>query len=227
MTLKNKAILIISPHLDDEVIDCGGLLEAARRQKAEVFVLYIYSGRSRQLVTGRTSEDVRLKELEAVAQSGHFQYKILFTGDEFLRLDQVAQKDLVDPIEDQIEAFKPDIVCVPFRDSYNQDHRPVYTACLAALRPIPQTIRHFVSVVLMYDEPYSWTVNELFKPNWYLDISGFETKKAELMRLYATQNRAEPFPRSGENLIRYARIRGSEIGVQAAEAYQLLRGVMR
>lgn len=227
MNLKNKKILIISPHLDDEVISCGGLLEAARRAKSSVFILYLCSGKSRQLVTGKTTSVVRLKELAHLAKLARFRYKVVFDGAEFLTLDHVPQRKIIDPIEDMIEEFRPDIVCIPFHGSYNQDHRAVYTACIAALRPVPRSVRHFVPMVLVYEEPYTWTTNGGFKPNFYLDISGFEQKKTKFMRCYASQDRKDPFPRSGDNLVRYARIRGTEIGVRAAEAYFMLRGLIR
>ena len=227
MILKDKKILIISPHPDDEVICCGGLIEKAKREGAEVFLFYICFGKSRQLVTGSTDPETRLKETEQVAQAGNFKYKILFKGDgnEWLRLDTIAQVDIINPIEDVIQEIKPDIICIPPGTSYDQDHRAVHKACITALRPIPQNIRHFVPIILMYEEPYTWVVGNLEKKNFYIDTSGFEEKKAELMKLHASQNREDPFPRSGENLIRYMRIRGSEIGVRSAEAYTLLRGI--
>jgi len=225
MKLENKRILIISPHPDDEVIGCGGLLEIAKQKNCEVFIFYICVGKCRQLVTGSTEEDTRLKELESVAKACNFKYKILFIGKEFVRLDTVAQKDLIDPIEDIIEEFKPDIICIPSPESYDQDHRATYTACITALRPIPRKIRHFVPTVLIYEEPYTWTIGRLLKPNFYLDMTGLEERKVALMKLYKSQDREPPFSRSGENLVHYMRIRGSEVGLKSAEAYHLLRDI--
>ena len=232
MDLKNKRIMIISPHLDDEVIGCGGLITTAAKEIINLFILYVCSGTNRQVkdntVNGTTTHDVRIKELKKLSKKGKFEWKILFTEDKyFIRLDGLHQKDIIDPIEDKICEFEPDILFVPFKDSYNQDHRAVFRACITALRPIPQKLRHFVPMVLMYEEPYTWTVNNSFNPNIYLDISGFEEEKAELMKCYASQDRESPFARSGENLVRRAHIRGSEVGVKAAEAYVLLRGILK
>lgn len=226
MNLENKKILIISPHPDDEVIGCGGLLEVAKQKRCPVFILYICVGKCRQLVTGKTEENQRINELDTVAKECSFKYKILFVGAEFVRLDTVAQKDLIDPIEDTIEDFKPDIVLIPSPESYDQDHRATYTACITALRPIPQNVRHFVPTVLIYEEPYTWTVGKVIKPNFYLDTTKIEEKKVSLMELYKSQNRDPPFSRSGENLVHYMRIRGSEVGLKSAEAYYLLRGLL-
>lgn len=224
MKLDNKKILIVSPHPDDEVIGCGGLLAYAKDKKCEVLVLYMCVGQSRQLITGSTNENIRLKEIENVAREGGFNYQILFIGHEFVRLDTVAQKKLIDSIEDIIEYFKPDIVCIPSPESYNQDHRATYTACITALRPIPRNIRHFVPTVLIFEEPYTWTTGGLLKPNFYLDTTNLEEKKVALMKLHLSQDRPSPFSRSAENLVHQMRIRGSEVGLKSAEAYHLLRG---
>ena len=224
MRLEGRRLLIVSPHPDDEVIGCGGLLARAKGEKAEIFVFYMCVGECRQLVTGSTDANARMKELGDVARECNFRYKIHFMGKEFVRLDIVAQKDLIDPIEDIIEDFKPNIICIPSPGSYDQDHRATFMACVTALRPVPRNIRHFVPIVLIFEEPYTWTTGELFKPNFYLDTTDIEDKKVALMKLYKSQDREPPFSRSGENLIHYMRIRGSEVGLKSAEAFHLLRG---
>lgn len=224
MKLQNRRILIISPHPDDEAIGCGGLIARAKQENAEVFVLYMCVGQSRQVVTGSTHEDVRLKEIEDVAAAGNFKYKILYIGDEFVRLDTVPQKDMIDAIEDVIADFEPHILCIPHGDSYNQDHRATFTACITALRPLPRDLRYYVPMVLVYEEPYVWTIGSAFQANFYLDTAEVEEEKVNLMRLHATQDRKPPFARSDEYLVHRMRLRGSEAGLKSAEAYQLLRG---
>ncbi len=226
MNLKGKRLLVVSPHPDDEVIGCGALLAHAKRVQCEVFVLYVCVGKCRQLVTGETEESTRLNELAAVAKKCGFRHKVLFIGREFVRLDTVAQKDLIDPIEDLISEFKPDVLCIPPPESYDQDHRATYTACITALRPVPRKIRHFVPTVLVFEEPYTWTTGGSLRPNVYLDSTDLEGDKVALMKLYRSQDRDFPFSRSGENLINYMRIRGTEVGLRSAESYHLLRGAL-
>ena len=228
MDLKGKKVLIVSPHPDDEIISCGGLISRCKKEGAELFVFYICVGKTRQLVTGSTNEDIRMKETADVAKFCSFKYKFLFIGDQFVRLDGVDQKDIADPIEDAIQEFKPDIICIPYRDSYNQDHRAVFTACITALRPVPRTVRHMPSVVLEYDEPYLWSVSDNgFKPNFFVELSEEMVKsKIEAMKLHATQDRPDPFARSGENLRRWLEIRGKEIGAHAAEGFKCHRLIL-
>ena len=67
MKLENKKILIISPHLDDGVIGCGGLVEYAKQNNCEVFHLCMCIGKSRQLVTRGTTVSIQEKEMDLVA----------------------------------------------------------------------------------------------------------------------------------------------------------------
>tara|TARA_B110000444_G_scaffold259739_1_gene304468 strand:+ start:805 stop:1494 length:690 start_codon:yes stop_codon:yes gene_type:complete len=227
LDLKDKKVLIISPHPDDEVIGCGGLIAKCKKLNSDVKVVYMCTGESRQLVSGSTDSDSRVNEINQVSSYGNFKYQIIFENKYFVELDSIPQKKIVDPIEDIIEEFKPSIMLIPHGESYNQDHRATFTACITALRPIPSNLRHFVDTVLIYEEPYAWTIKDMFKPNIYLNTEDIEDEKVKLMMLHKSQDRPFPFARSGENLIARMRIRGSEVGLKSAEAYTILRGSMK
>lgn len=221
--LKDKRILIISPHPDDEAICCGGLIMLAKQKHTKVFVLFMSAGPSRQLLTKQTNAHERIKEIEIAAKYGNFNYELAYKGKQFMRLDITPQKELIEKIEDISQDFKPDIVCIPFRYSFDQDHRAVSTASITAFRPLPQSLIYQPRIILEYEEPYSWTIDKQFIPNFYINISGVIEGKIMLLKCHKTQLRKDPFPRSPENLQRIAGIRGAEIGVAYAEAYSLLR----
>ena len=42
--LKNKRLLVISPHADDEVLGCGGLISKVKKEGGKVFVLIFNVG---------------------------------------------------------------------------------------------------------------------------------------------------------------------------------------
>jgi len=230
MTINQKTkLLVISPHPDDEALGCGGLIGKCLKEKTRVFILYISVGDSRQLVTKSTKENVRLQEIRAVKKFTKAETKIVFKGAQFCRLDTVPQKDLIETIEDVIEKFKPTIITIPSSSSYNQDHRAVYDACMAAIRPVPKTIRHFVPYVLEYFEPYLWSSRDTKQANVFLNLSERYEKgnlldfKINFYKCHKTQVREDPHPRSPENLIHLAHTYGKEIGVDIAEAYHLIR----
>jgi len=221
---KEKKIFIVSPHPDDEAICCGGLIMLAKQKKVSVFVLYISIGKSRQFLTGQTNSNERIKEIIKASKFGNFNYKIAYKGKAFMRMDQVPQKDLIEVIEDTLETYKPDIICIPNRFSFDQDHRAISLACITALRPLPDNLLHQPTIILECEEPYSWTTQSLFRPNWYFDITKVMEEKLLLLQCHKTQIRKDPFPRSPENLKRLAGIRGCEISTTYAESYNLLRG---
>jgi len=229
MWLNSKTrLLVISPHPDDEAIGVGGLIGKCIKEKAVVFVYYLCVGPNRQLVTGSTDEKIRLKEIKSIEKMTGIKTKIEITNKQ-LHLDTVPQLDLINAIEDVIESFKPSIVAIPSHSSYNQDHRAVYSASIAALRPIPRKIRYYVPTVIEYFEPYFWSIGTPSPPNLYLDLSQ-EYKKGNLLDFkikyyscHKTQVREDPHPRSKKNLIRIAGVYGSQFGVKIAEAYYLIR----
>ena len=131
-------------------------------------------------------------------------------------------KDLIEMIEDTVKEFKPNTVIIPYRNSYSQDHRAVAEACISTFRPIPESLHPQPKTILEVEEPTAWPTPST--PNFYVDISDVMDEKIKLYRCHKSQVTQEPQYRSPENLRRWAGVRGSEIGVKYAEAYNLLKG---
>ena len=182
-------------------------------------------GNCRQLATGETEIAQRTHEFDAAMQAGAFDGRIVYSGPQFMRMDVQAQKDIVDPIEDEVAAFAPQVVVIPPVSSYDQDHRAVASACVTALRPRPRALRHFVDIVLEADEPYWWRSDgSRPTPNFLVPLTRSDlAKKLDLVRCHTSQDRDDPFGRSTANLTRYAQVYGTELGVEHAEAYRVLR----
>lgn len=214
-------ILIISPHPDDEAICAGGLIMRAKKQGDKVFVLYMATGTSRQFMNGETLESQRIKEADEAAKYGGFKFKIAFQGIS-TKIDTVPQKQLIEMIEDTVKEVKPNLVVIPFRNSYSQDHRAVATASVSALRPIPESLHPQPQIILELEEASIWPTAS--NPNFFVDISDFMEEKIGLYKCHKSQLTEDPQYRSPENLKRLAGFRGSEIGVKYAEAYTLLKG---
>ena len=221
MNLKNKRILIISSHPDDEAICSGGLIMKAKKEDANVFVFYVSTGGSRQFTNGQTKEEDRIKEAQDAAAYGGFECEIGFPGTS-TKVDTMPQKELIEAIENVVGDFKPEIVVISYRNSYSQDHRAVAEASVSALRPMPDRLHHQPKMILEIEEATRWPVAS--NPNFYVDISDVMEEKISLYKCHMTQLVEDPHPRSFENLRRLAGLRGAEIGVKYAEGYNLLRG---
>ena len=63
----------------------------------------------------------------------------------------------------------------------------------------------------------------VFLPNYFVDITDFMDQKLELMKIYESEIGDPPFPRSLENIKALAHFRGASAGVLFAESFQLLK----
>lgn len=192
--------LILSPHADDEVLGCGGIL--ANSNNAHV----VYFGINTYHVV---SAEERVKEVARVAKFLGFTYTILnFPVDEYQNVKVVS---LINTIEAIINKRKPDRIYIPWH-SYNQDHRTVREAALIALRP--HDVNHFVSEVFSYetDQYKEWATN--FVPNYFEQID-IEVKK-QAYSLHASQVRNM---RGCDQLEQWAAIAGRSAGFSFAEAF--------
>jgi len=198
--------LIIAPHIDDDILGCGGILDD------KSFVLYC-GVEDFHIV----SREERISEANAAAEILGHSYKLL----EGNTVNSYEVTDLLDTFSVHINNLKPSKVYIPY-PSYNQDHRIVYEAAVTALRP--HDINHFVKEVLVYEQPHvlfwdhTHTLGAQFKPNYFISID-IERKLAayEAMK---SQVRSFRRPEYVESL---ARLRGGQSRCEYAEAFYTLR----
>ena len=227
---RGSRVLVIAPHADDETFGCGGTMARAKALGAEVYVMVVsvanlqhYSSEYSYVEGNRRASEFQ-QAMEVLGVDGT---DVLYTDEHtHLRVDMLPRRDLVARIERDsplaIDRIKPDILCFP-AVSYNQDHEAVYKAVYAACRPHLPGDKPFVRMVLSYDQPQlSWNHTK-FHPNFYVDISDYLDKKLAAYRCHVSQIRPEPHHASVENVERLARLRGSEVSVAAAEAFECHR----
>lgn len=231
---QNERVLILSPHPDDEVIGCGGLISKVKDEGGQVLVQFVTLGDTRDVsVTGMSTADERLVEIDRVA--GILKYDdwdIALRGAEYhLRLDAMARVDLVGVLEEtarlSLRAVEPSVVLLPAPWSYNQDHRAVAEAALTALRPMDVADRRAPRVVALFEEVADqWAAESTTPPNLFVELDAPHLDdKIEAMRTYASQVRPHPHTRSLEALRNMAVVRGAHSGLRFAEAYHCVRWI--
>jgi len=222
-------ILVIAAHPDDEVLGCGGSIARHADAGDHVQVLIVAEGAtSRQQQRDRGQVDTELSDLAFAAQKAG---EILgATGVELLdlpdnRLDSIDRLDLVKLIEARIERYQPQIVYTHHVGDVNIDHRRLHEAVVTACRPTPG---HFVKRLLSFEVASSteWQPPgsaPAFQPNWFVDITDQWERKRLALEAYASEMRPWPHARSIQALEHLAGWRGAQVGVEAAEAFCLLR----
>lgn len=230
-----QRLLVIAPHADDEAYGCAGTIAKIKACGGQAYVIVAsvgdlqhYNGNgNRRSVSAKT----RAAELEASMRLlGVDGYEILFTDSQsHLRLDAVPQRDLIGSLERDatyaLDKVRPTMVILP-APSFNQDHVALFTAGLAACRPRLRAHKPFADLVLVSDAPQLGWRPEPFRPDFYVDISEYLGFKLDALGCHASQVRHFPDLGSLPALESLARLRGAEIGVQAAEAYECHRIVL-
>jgi N-acetylglucosamine malate deacetylase 1 len=205
-------ILILSPHIDDEVLGAFSYLTATTT------ILYFGFDESHldsEWIKLRPSKETRLGELENVAKKIGFKYKILNH-----KINHYNSRDLIADIEHIINNIRPELVLIP-NPTYNQDHREVYEAALVALRP--HDINHFVKKVLIYEQLQDlWNHNyHTFSANHYNKVN--LPQKLKTYKIYESQVRNF---RSTEMIESLALLRGSQSNYKYAEAFEIIRWIV-
>lgn len=227
---RDARVLVVAPHPDDETFGCGGTIARAKALGAEVYVMVVsaanlthYSSEHRQ-VTGER----RVCEFRAAMRTlGVDGTDVLYTDEQtHMRVDVLPRRDLVAKIEREspiaLDRLRPDVLLFP-AISYNQDHEAVFKAIYAACRPHLPADKPFIRLVLTYDQPQLTWNHTPFHPNFYIDISEFLELKLAAYRCHISQIRPDPHHASVENVERLARMRGSEVSLRAAEAFECHR----
>ena len=222
-------VLIVAAHPDDEVLGCGGTMARHSDAGDRVNVLIVAEGAtSRQFERDR---DKNRDELSVLAQAakraglilGAQSLELLDFPDN--RLDSIDRLDLVKKIEERIASYQPQLVYVHHAGDVNVDHRRLHEAVVTACRPTPG---HVVNRLLSFEVASSteWQPPgsaPAFHPNWFVDISDQWERKREALVAYASEMRNWPHARSLEAVEHLARWRGAQVGVEAVEAFCLLR----
>lgn len=203
MNTEDSAVstLILSPHVDDEVLGCFCFLNT------EAHVLY--GGVEERPTIPRKK---RMAELKLSAEKLGFTWTLLDNP-----VNDYAAATLIAPMEELIDQFRPQTVLIP-EPSYNQDHRAFYDAALVATRP--HDTHELVPEVLVYEQPHSviWPHTAQSAPTVFVPIDIH--KKLEAYGFYDSQIRGH---RSPETVTALAALRGAQIMSPHAEAFHALR----
>ncbi len=211
--------LLVMPHMDDEVISCGGLIQQRLAQGADVYVLCVYGrvydfGRE----DGAASEALDFLEAKKVLGFHHHQ---LGTGTEMLRGGEPGQVGFFRPleiVEEILARLQPDEVVGPSRLDLNQEHRVLSHVLEIALRPVN---RGNVDRVLEFHA----LDGQLRQPNYFLCLTEQQlVVKSLAIERYRRERRTGASPRSVENVMAQARVWGAACGQEFAEAYTLIQG---
>ena len=225
--------LVVAAHPDDEVLGCGASIYKWATAGDDVHVLI--------LAEGITSRDISLESnatsaaLDELAEAARAASRILTVSSLSLHdfpdnsMDTVRFLDIVKIVETFVSKLTPNVVVTHHAGDLNIDHRITHNAVLTACRPLPDCC---VKLILCFEtlsatEWQSPVFNQPFTPNWFEDVSQTFDVKLKALEAYESEMRNWPHSRSIESVQNLARWRGASVGVEAAEAFMLIRQIVQ
>lgn len=230
-SLRNKNILIVVAHPDDEVLGLGGTMNRLIKNfSVKTKVVILGEGiTSRGDKRDRSQWKAELKKhkeniISATNSIGYQDVSIHDFPDN--RFDTIPLLDIIKVVEEEKRSFKPDIIFTHHGGDLNIDHRRTFQAVITASRPTSDQI---TKMIITFETPSGteWIPSSdprCFIPNMFVEIDESNlSSKVKAMQSYDYEKRLYPHPRSPEALKIIAQNRGCTVGVKLAEAFQVIR----
>ena len=218
-----EKILVISAHPDDETLGLGGTILLKANQGDQVYVLIFSDG---ELAREKIVSSVKQRENQAKKAAKILKIKeIKFLGYHDQKLDTIPLIELARHIEKAIKEWKPTTIYTHFWGDVNQDHQVLFNATSIATRPTPKSK---IKKVICYETPSSteWSHHN-FKPNLFVNINKVLKQKISALSNYKNELGEYPHPRSKQAIIARSNYWGASVGMKNAEAFIVIRDLIK
>jgi LmbE family N-acetylglucosaminyl deacetylase len=222
----NKKVLFVSVHPDDETLGCGGTILKHKEKGDQIYWVILTT----PMIGIWSNEFIERRKEQVKNVSLKYGFTKCFMLDyETTKLDQALKGNIIKQLFDIISEINPEIIYIPNRSDVHSDHRVAFECVFGAAKIFNHS---YIKSLLMYEclsetefaPPFS---ENAFLPNYFVDISEFLTEKIDVMRIYDSEIKEHPFPRSIDNIKALAVFRGAQAGVKYAEAFMILKNIWK
>jgi LmbE family N-acetylglucosaminyl deacetylase len=166
----------------------------------------------------------RQEEIEKVSKAFGFT-KVFEMGYPTMSLSTSSLKTLIPEISKIFTEVEPEIIYTLNRSDAHSDHRFLFDAVAACTKSFRYP---YIKQVLMYEcisetEFAPCLPERIFMPNYFVDITAFVDEKIKILQIFESELGNHPFPRSIKNVEALSIFRGASVGVEFAEAFQIIK----
>jgi len=208
-----KKVLVLAPHTDDGEFGCGGTIAKLIDEAKEVYYV-AFSDCEKSLDPGM-APDTLVKELMCATKKLGIPEDNVFVKKFEVRCFERDRQEILEEIVYLSKEINPDLVFLPSPNDLHQDH---ITIAMEGLRAFKLS-----STILGYEVPWN---NLTFNTTCFVTLTeGNIHRKIDALKCYESQtNRFY----SSEQFIRSLAItRGTQIGAQYAETFEVLRWIIK
>jgi len=210
-------ILVIAAHPDDEVLGMGGTIKKLSN-KNQINLCVVSEGATAQYTDERM---IKIRK-ESCKKSSKILgiKKITFLDFPDMRLDTIPHLELNKSLEQVVAKTKPEIVFTTPNHDLNKDHQIVFESTLIATRSICSNVKE----ILSYELP--GPIKMPFLQNRYVGIGKEIKYKINAFKMYKSEIKKFPHPRSIQSIKNLSIQRGVESGLKNAEAFQIIKSII-
>jgi len=212
MNFINKNVLVLAPHTDDGELGCGGTIAKMLEEKANVYYA-AFSTADQSVPAHFPSNQLEIEVMDATAALGIHPNNVIVYKHEVRKLNFVRQ-EILENLLGLRNDIRPDIVFMPSSKDIHQDHITVTNEAIRAFK---------FSTLLGYE--LIWN-NLSFHTDCFIKLKEWHVKKKiEALQQYKTQ---EGKRYMDPNFIHsLANVRGTQIGTDYAETFELIRWIIQ
>ena len=207
-------ILVIAPHPDDEVLGMGGTIKKLSK-KNKIVLCVVSEGataqyKDKKMIQVRKDACKKCSSILGIS-------KVIFLDFPDMKLS-LSHLEINKKLEKIIQEFKPEIVYTTPRNDLNLDHHAVFDSTLVVCRP-----KSGVKKILCYE--MQGQVKTPFKPNVFENIEKEFDSKIKGFKMYKSEIEKFPNSRSIIAIDNLAIMRGIQVGLKKAEAFELIQKI--
>ncbi|MEH7083279.1 PIG-L deacetylase family protein [Neobacillus drentensis] len=217
----SENVLVIAAHPDDEILGIGGTIKKLVNHGYKVITVIA--------AKGRKEEEHHIQQFMLKANKHLGVDEVLFLELPNLLLETIPLVEINKSIESLLEKYTPAKIFTHHYGDTNRDHQILFQAVLTAARPLPgkKPVEILCFETVSSTEWSQHTNDKEFKPNYFVEITDTIADKIQSLQHYDVEMRPFPHPRSYDGVKYLARFRGMTVGVEYAEAFEIIRRVWK
>ncbi|NOZ59710.1 MAG: PIG-L family deacetylase [Euryarchaeota archaeon] len=205
-------VLVLSPHTDDGELGCGGTIAKFAEKGREIF--YVALSSCEKSVPSEFPPDILRREVRRATRVLGIDSENLLLYDFPVREFPDYRQDILETLIELRERLSPSAVLVPSLRDLHQDHRTVAEEALRAFRQC---------TILGYEQPWN---SITFNTSAFVPLGkGHVERKIEALKCYESQRHRNYL--TPDFIWSLARTRGTQIGEEYAEVFEVIRWVLR
>jgi LmbE family N-acetylglucosaminyl deacetylase len=207
-----NSVLVLAPHTDDGEIGCGGVIARFIEEQKQVY--YAAFSTARTTIRPEFPDNILVIEVKAATQVLGITPDNLLIFNFPVRQFPEHRQAILQQMLDLRRMIHPDLILVPSPHKIHQDHQVIAAEGLRAFKQ---------PAILGYEEPWN---NIVFETRCFIPLERRHIKKkVEALQCYKSQKHRAYL--DDKFLWSLARTRGTQIKGQYAEAFEVLRWVMK